>query len=94
VEWTALEQRLLVNANLARVAMEIGLDLHIIGAPGLARISAGMMATALEAIVGAAYLDGGDDAVNAVMRGLSLRVPEFHGPLGLATPANGGGVSV
>jgi dsRNA-specific ribonuclease len=86
-DWTALEQRLLINNNLTRVAIAKGLDNHIVAAPGLARVSAKMMATAVEAIVGAAYRDGGEEAVDTVMRAFGLHAPELEVTLSTPPPS-------
>jgi hypothetical protein len=60
------------NDNLARVGFRTGLDRCINLNPGTIRVSDGMMATTVEAILGAVHLDGGDAALATVMGNLGL----------------------
>lgn len=50
----------------------MGLDQCINLNPGTDRVSQDMMATTIEAILGAVHLDGGDDALASVMARLGL----------------------
>jgi ribonuclease-3 len=65
-EWTRIEQDLVSNNNLGRRGFELGLDRCIITAPGLERVSTNMMATTVEAILGAIYVDSGANDLGAV----------------------------
>ncbi|KAJ4128986.1 hypothetical protein NW768_007512 [Fusarium equiseti] len=70
--WTSLRNDLISNANLARVGMEHGLHACINANGGTLRVSPGMVATAVEAILGAMERDGGCDALVRVMAHLGL----------------------
>lgn len=64
------------NSNLAAVASRIGLKNFIITNPGhCGPISQGMLATAMEAVLGAIYLDCGKDmtSMKSVMSALDLK---------------------
>jgi ribonuclease-3 len=65
-EWTRIEQDLVSNNSLGRRGFELGLDRCIITAPGLERVSTNMMATTVEAILGAVYVDSGANDLGAV----------------------------
>ncbi|KAF2709146.1 hypothetical protein K504DRAFT_434035 [Pleomassaria siparia CBS 279.74] len=71
--WDALRKDVLGNANVARRGEEICIETCIImsnGNCGLA--SAKMIATTLQALVGAVYLDGGEAAVMHVVDNLGF----------------------
>ncbi|KAG5751493.1 hypothetical protein H9Q72_014428 [Fusarium xylarioides] len=70
--WTTLRRDLISNDNLTRVGREHGLDKCINMNGGTTRVSSGMVATALEAILGAVEIDGGRDALARVMKHLGL----------------------
>lgn len=70
--WTTLRHELLGNENFGLVGMSHGLDACIISNGGTVRVTAGMVATALEAILGAVERDGGYDAFVGVMAHLGL----------------------
>lgn len=60
------------NANLAIVARDAGLDQHVVLHPGhIGRISDKTLATTIEALLGAVYLDAAKD-VEAVGRTMAL----------------------
>lgn len=61
------------NANLATIGLQHSLDRFVVGSPGSGGVvSAGIMASTVEAILGAAYLDAGITAVVQIMRTLGL----------------------
>lgn len=65
------------NANLAKVAREVGLDDHVILNPGhIGAVSDKTLATTVEAILGAVYLDSDKDmdAVKTAMSQLELTI--------------------
>ncbi|KAM0315144.1 hypothetical protein ACHAPQ_011646 [Fusarium lateritium] len=70
--WTTLRHQLLGNDHLGMVGMGFGLDACINANGGTVRITAGMVATALEAVLGAVERDGGHDALAGVMNHLGL----------------------
>ncbi|KAI8401959.1 hypothetical protein FOFC_17264 [Fusarium oxysporum] len=70
--WTMLRHDLISNENLARVGMEHGLDTCINVNGGTVRVTPGMVATAVEAILGAVERDGGYDTLARVMAHLGL----------------------
>ncbi|KAB5536118.1 ribonuclease III domain-containing protein [Coniochaeta sp. 2T2.1] len=70
--WTTIRHDLVGNDNLARVGREHGLDNCINVNGGTVAVSPGMIATAVEAILGAAERDGGRDALVQVMSHLGL----------------------
>ncbi|KPI38941.1 uncharacterized protein AB675_4689 [Cyphellophora attinorum] len=74
-QWTRdICQTLLTNKNLAEVGTDNGIRRFILCSGGT-RPSDKMTATAVEAIIGAAHLDGGDDAANLVMENLGITSP-------------------
>ncbi|VZI11148.1 unnamed protein product [Fusarium fujikuroi] len=72
--WTMLRHDLISNENLARVGMEHGLDTCINVNGGTVRVTPGMVATAVEAILGAVERDGYDAS------GSHAACPAFTGP--------------
>ncbi|KAJ3454426.1 hypothetical protein MRS44_018320 [Fusarium solani] len=70
--WTTIRRDLLGNENLARVGKEHGIDNCINANGGTAMASPGMIATTVEAILGAVERDGGRDALSRVMNQLRL----------------------
>jgi ribonuclease III len=74
-EWTQVEQALLVNTNLSAIGYNRNLHTCVILNMGTASVSPKTMATTVEAVLGAVYLDGGDDALSAVMVSLGLTHP-------------------
>lgn len=71
-QWTQIRTTILSNENLALVGIQMGLDGCLNLNPGTVNISRDMMATAVEAILGAVHLDGGDHALASVMINLGL----------------------
>jgi ribonuclease-3 len=63
---------MLSNDALARRAYEAGLDKCVITADSDPAVSPKMVATTLEAVIGAVYHEGGDEAVQRVMRSLNF----------------------
>ncbi|EXL66158.1 hypothetical protein FOPG_17648 [Fusarium oxysporum f. sp. conglutinans race 2 54008] len=70
--WTMLRHDLISNENLARVGMEYGLHACINVNGGTVQVTPGMVATAVEAILGAVERDGGHDTLARVMAHLGL----------------------
>ncbi|KAJ4360667.1 uncharacterized protein N0V89_001233 [Didymosphaeria variabile] len=71
--WTLIRQDTLSNGSLASLGNLLGLAVTIIAAPGHEGMPGTvMMATAMEAILGAVYEDGGDAAVRHVMAHIGL----------------------
>jgi ribonuclease-3 len=71
-QWTQAEQALLVNTNLSAVGYGHGLHDCIILNQGTLSVSDKTMATTVEAILGAVFIDGGADALSAVLATLGL----------------------
>lgn len=71
-DWTTVRNEVLGNANLSRVGFDNGLDRCIILNPGTVAVSRAMMATTVEAILGAVHLEGEDEALSMVMDNLDL----------------------
>ncbi|KAH8694870.1 hypothetical protein BGW36DRAFT_462567 [Talaromyces proteolyticus] len=72
-QWTNIRNEILTNENLTRVGFQNGLDRCLTLNRGLSTVSPRMMATAVEAILGAVHRDGGDTALATVMDRLGLR---------------------
>ncbi|KAF5689525.1 ribonuclease III [Fusarium circinatum] len=64
--WTTLRRDLISNENLTRVGRENGIHKCINMNGGTTRVSSGMVATAVEAILGAVEIDGGRDVLARV----------------------------
>jgi len=71
-QWTKIRGDVLSNKNLAQVGEQHGLGKCINVNGGTLVVSAGMIATAVEAILGAVHKDGGHDALAGVMDRLGL----------------------
>ncbi|ORY55847.1 ribonuclease III domain-containing protein [Pseudomassariella vexata] len=71
-QWSAIRKDVLGNDNLAHVGFEHGLDKCVVLNGGTYKVSKSMMATAVEAILGAVHKDGGNDGLVLVMRRLGL----------------------
>jgi ribonuclease-3 len=67
---------LLSNAKLAALGRSRALDRCIIPSPGV-QISDRMIADAMEAVMGAVYLDGGEGALERVVQHLGLDQHEY-----------------
>lgn len=64
------------NVNLDRAGRLYGLDVFVCRNPSqVGYLSPATMATTVEAILGAVYLDGGIDSVSQVMQTLGLVAP-------------------
>lgn len=68
-------QNLVTNANYDRVGRHLNLDQCVILNPGTTQVSAKSMATTIEAILGAVFLDRGEAAMQGVMSRLGLDHP-------------------
>lgn len=77
-ELTVLRSRLVDQKSLARAATEISLMDHVVCGPSVREISEGMLADTMEALIGAAYLDGGIIAADDVVRRLLLRPEQIQ----------------
>lgn len=76
VDWTDRFRVVLDNSNLAKVGLECGLGDCMNSNPrNPVVISRGLAATAVEAVCGAVYKDGGLDALGAVMQHLGIWIP-------------------
>jgi ribonuclease-3 len=65
--WDALRNSLVDNTALAQRGLDLGLDAFIVTNPGTnASRSPNMVARAFEAIIGAVFLDAGDQGLQAV----------------------------
>ncbi|EXJ81807.1 hypothetical protein A1O1_07872 [Capronia coronata CBS 617.96] len=71
-QWTQAEQALLSNAKLSTVGYDHGLQDCVILNEGTPSVSPKTMATTVEAIFGAVFLDGGFRALGAVLVTLGL----------------------
>lgn len=71
-EWNQIIQQTSSNANLASVGRAHGLGGCIVLNPGTTVVTDKMIATAMEAIIGAVSLDGGSNAVNRLLNALDL----------------------
>ncbi|KNG52765.1 ribonuclease [Stemphylium lycopersici] len=69
---TALRNETLANTVLADRGYDIGIDKIIITAEGTPAVSPKMVATTLEAIIGAVHQDGGDEAAHKLMEHLGF----------------------
>ncbi|KAF4441039.1 Ribonuclease 3 [Fusarium acutatum] len=70
--WTTIRGDLISNSNLAKVRKERGLDKCINMNGGSGYTSPAMVATAVEAILGAVEIDGGHEALARIMDHLGL----------------------
>ncbi|KAJ4318683.1 hypothetical protein N0V94_004300 [Neodidymelliopsis sp. IMI 364377] len=70
-DWTTLRNDMVSNENLARVGYALGIDTCVFCNEGTV-VSAKMVTNTVEAIVGAIYQDGGDDAATRVIIHLGL----------------------
>lgn len=74
--WTAMRNDVLSNEYLAEIGFTLGLDHCINKDAGTTSVSKRMMATAVEALLGAVHLDGGDEALRVVLGQLRIVSPE------------------
>jgi ribonuclease-3 len=70
--WTQIRHDKCGNAALAMLGRGLGLNACVIANPGSLVVSDKMVATAVEAVLGAVYLDGGEEEMERVMRGLGF----------------------
>ena len=68
----AILQEVATNGNLAAVGLSLGLNAYINVPHGTQSIAGGTIATTMEAILGAVYLDGGILRVRQVMWNMGL----------------------
>ncbi|KAF2124491.1 ribonuclease III [Dothidotthia symphoricarpi CBS 119687] len=71
-DWTTARNDLLSNDALAQRGYDLGVDGCVILSPGMHTVSRKMVASSVEAIVGAVYRDGGDSAVLCVIEKLGF----------------------
>lgn len=76
-DWDQLRQQLLSNGNLNAVGRAYGIDAVILKNAGLRQVSNEMVATTVEAIVGAAHVDAGGEDLG-VVRGIMERLGLFR----------------
>jgi dsRNA-specific ribonuclease len=70
-EWTDIRNSVASNASLNAIGVKFGL-IHCINMnPGMTHPSAAMVATMIEALLDAVHLDGGNDALDALVAKLS-----------------------
>jgi Ribonuclease-III-like len=69
-----MRQQLLSNENLNRIGRRFRIEKLLVLSPGAETASDYMVATMLEAVVGAVYLDGGMEAVEKLMTNLGVRI--------------------
>ena len=71
---TEARSRLVRNSTLGRISRELGVGGHLMLGAGVdrdgGRHSGGVLARSLEAVIGAVWLDGGDEAARMVVLGL------------------------
>lgn len=67
-----MRQHLLSNKNLNRLGRDLGVEKLLVMNPGQVLASDYMVATMIEAIIGAVYLDGDMKAVEQLMVSLGL----------------------
>jgi len=65
------------NAALVGLGRRLGVDACVITSPGTAVVSDKMVATAVEALMGAVYLDGGEGVFEDVMNVLGFGKHQF-----------------
>jgi ribonuclease-3 len=71
--WTSLRQGILNNETVAQLGRELGLDKTIVASAGhFGPPGTKMMATTVEALLGAVYVEGGEAAVSGVMAHIGL----------------------
>lgn len=73
--WTLIRNEGLCNDSLAERGFANSLHACVTRNSGTISVSKKMMATAMEAILGAVHLDGGDDALTRVMEHLRIVQP-------------------
>jgi ribonuclease III len=71
-EWSDISRSIVGNDKLRAVGVGLGLQKCLHMDPGMADPSTNMVATMIEALLGAVYLDGGNDALVAVVAKLEL----------------------
>ncbi|KAH4187172.1 hypothetical protein HBH42_163950 [Parastagonospora nodorum] len=65
------------NVTLAQLGRRLGVDTYVIKNPGTVVVSDKMVATAVEALMGVVYLDGGEEALEGVMMALGFGEHQF-----------------
>jgi hypothetical protein len=75
--WTTLRNEILGNDGLAARGYDVGVDKCIFVADGTYHKSPKMVATTLEAIIGAVFEDGGDEAAMRVIKHLGFLEHRF-----------------
>lgn len=71
-QWTKAEQDLLSYVHLSEVGFAHHLDTCVVLNAGTPSVTAKIMATTVEAVLGAVYLDGGEDALGRVLETLNV----------------------
>ncbi|KAL9596605.1 MAG: hypothetical protein Q9219_005688 [cf. Caloplaca sp. 3 TL-2023] len=75
LEFDKLRNKVVSNKALVEVGQGNRLERFITPAAGASRVEWRAMSATVEAIVGAAYLDGGLDAAKVVVKGLGIDAP-------------------
>lgn len=73
--WTLIRNEALCNESLAEIGFSNGLDTYVTRNNSTISISKKMIATAMEAVLGAVHLDGGDDTLAPVTEHLRIVNP-------------------
>lgn len=76
-QWTQIRHDKCGNGFLAQLGREKGLHECIILSPGAIVVSDKMVATLIEALCGAIYLDGGEEELERVMRKLDFHQHQY-----------------
>ena len=71
-DWTTIRNETVGNENLAAIGEEKGLQECVVLNPGTHMVTPKVMATAVEAIIGAVFFDSGDAAVEPVLQTLGI----------------------
>jgi len=71
-QWAVAEQAIITNKNLSKIGFDIGLDSCVILNQGTGTVSDKTMATTVEALIGAAFRDGGENALEHLLNTLGL----------------------
>lgn len=71
-QWTTAEQASISNSNLSRIGFDNGLDQAIILNAGTVRATEKLVSTTVEALVGAAFIEGRLDAARKAIIALGI----------------------
>ena len=88
VQCDIAQKALITNKSLWRLGLSKGLDSCVLLDPGATTVSKRTMATTMEALTGAVYLDGGDDALNKVFERLGFEHEYLHAVTSTPLPSS------